>query len=154
MLPPSSPSRQRLAASGFTLIEMLVVLLVLSVLAGLVGPMVFRNVGDAKQQGARAQIELLGLALDAYRLDNGVYPTTEQGLAALWQAPTAAPVPTRWRGPYTRKLIPLDPWDRPYGYRAPGERMPESYDLLSYGRDGTPGGEDENADVVSWEGGR
>jgi general secretion pathway protein G len=133
---------------------MLVVLLVISVLAGLVGPMVFRNVGDAKQQGARAQIELLGLALDAYRLDNGQYPTTEQGLAALWQAATVAPLPSRWRGPYTRKAIPLDPWDRPYVYRAPGEQMPGGYDLMSYGRDGAPGGDDEDADITSWEGGR
>ena len=148
----SRPRSPRIA--GFTLIEMLVVLLVISVLAGLVGPMVFRNVGDAKHQGARAQIELLGLALDAYRLDNGRYPTTEQALAALWQAPTVAPLPSRWRGPYTRKGIPLDPWDRPYVYRAPGEQMPESYDLLSYGRDGTAGGTGEDADILSWESGR
>lgn len=152
MLRPSSPDARR--AVGFTLIEMLVVLLVISVLAGLVGPMVFRNVGDAKQQGARAQIELLGLALDAYRLDNGRYPTTEQGLAALWQAPAVPPLAGRWRGPYTRKGIPLDPWDRPYVYRAPGEQMPESYDLLSYGRDGTAGGTGEDADILSWESGR
>jgi general secretion pathway protein G len=130
---------------------MLVVLLVISVLAGLVGPMVFRNVGDAKSQAARAQIELLGLALDAYRLDNGQYPTTEQGLAALWREPTAPPVPTRWRGPYTRKAIPPDSWDRPYVYRSPGTEMPTSYDLLSLGKDGQPDGEGEDADLKSWE---
>jgi general secretion pathway protein G len=130
---------------------MLVVLLVISVLAGLVGPMVFRNVGDAKSQAARAQIELLGLALDAYRLDNGQYPTTEQGLAALWREPTAPPVPTRWRGPYTRKEIPADPWDRAYVYRSPGTEMPTGYDLLSLGRDGQPEGEGEDADIKSWE---
>jgi general secretion pathway protein G len=135
---------------GFTLIEMLVVLLVISVLAALVGPMVFRNVGDAKQQAARAQIELLGLALDGYRLDNGDYPTTEQGLAALWEAPTTGPAPLRWRGPYTRKAIPLDPWGRPYVYRCPAVEAPAGYDLLTYGRDGQPGGEDENADATSW----
>ena len=138
-------------SAGFTLIEMLVVLLVISVLAGLVGPMVFRNVGDAKSQAARAQIELLGLALDAYRLDNGQYPTSEQGLAALWREPTAPPVPTRWRGPYTRKAIPLDSWDRPYGYRSPGTEMPTSYDLLSLGKDGQLDGEGEDADIKSWE---
>jgi len=138
-------------SAGFTLIEMLVVLLVISVLAGLVGPMVFRNVGDAKSQAARAQIELLGLALDAYRLDNGQYPTTEQGLAALWREPTAPPVPSRWRGPYTRKEIPMDPWDRPYAYRSPGTEMPTGYDLLSLGRDGQPEGDDEDADIKSWE---
>jgi general secretion pathway protein G len=138
-------------SAAFTLIEMLVVILVISVLAGLVGPMVFRNVGDAKSQAARAQIELLGLALDAYRLDNGDYPTTEQGLAALWREPTVAPVPSRWRGPYTRKTIPLDPWDRAYVYRAPGTEMPTGYDLVSFGRDGQPGGEGEDADVLSWE---
>jgi general secretion pathway protein G len=130
---------------------MLVVILVISILAGLVGPMVFRNVGDAKTQAARAQIELLGLALDAYRLDNGQYPTTEQGLAALWREPTTAPMPTRWRGPYSRKEIPADPWDRPYVYRSPGTDMPTSYDLVSLGKDGQPAGEDEDADVKSWE---
>jgi general secretion pathway protein G len=129
---------------------MLVVLLVISVLAALVGPMVFRNVGDAKQQAARAQIELLGLALDAYRLDNGEYPTTEQGLAALWQAPSTGPSPPRWRGPYTRKEIPLDPWGRAYVYRFPPVEAPVGYDLLTYGRDGQSGGEDENADATSW----
>jgi general secretion pathway protein G len=136
---------------GFTLIEMLVVVLVIAILAGLVGPMVFRNVGDAKTQATRAQIELLGLALDAYRLDNGMYPTSEQGLSALWREPTALPLPTRWRGPYTRKEIPLDPWDRPYVYRAPGTEMPTGYDLLSLGRDGQPEGEGEDADIKSWE---
>jgi general secretion pathway protein G len=135
---------------GFTLIEMLVVLLVISVLAALVGPMVFRHVGDAKQEAARAQIELLGLALDAYRLDNGDYPTTEQGLAALWEQPTAGPTPLRWRGPYTRKAIPLDPCGRPYVYHCPAVEARTGYDLVSYGKDGQPGGEDEDADVTSW----
>jgi len=129
---------------------MLVVLLVISVLAALVGPMVFRNVGDAKQQAARAQIELFGLALDAYRLDTGDYPTTEQGLAVLWEAPTTGPVPAGWRGPYTRKAIPLDPWGRAYVYRFPAVEARAGYDLVSYGKDGQPGGEDENADVTSW----
>ncbi len=137
---------------GFTLIEMIVVIVVIAVLAGLVGPMVFGNVADAKVQGARTQIELFGLALDAYRLDNDRYPTTEQGLAALRTAPVADPTPRRWRGPYLRKEVPLDPWGRAYVYVAPGAANPRSYDLYSLGRDGHPGGEDEDADLTSWGG--
>lgn len=137
---------------GFTLIEMIVVIVVIAVLAGLVGPMVFGNVADAKIQGARTQIELFGLALDSYRLDNDRYPTTEQGLAALRTTPTAAPAPRRWRGPYLRKDVPLDPWGRGYVYREPGTANPTSYDLYSLGRDGQPGGEGEDADLTSWGG--
>lgn len=150
---PQRECRMLLRATGFTLIEMIVVIVVISVLAGLVGPMVFRNVSDAKQGAARAQIELLGLALDAYRLDNGMYPTTEQGLDALWKEPQVPPSP-RWRGQYTRKAIPLDPWGRAYIYVAPGRNVPGGYDLLSYGRDGRPGGEEEDTDVASWDSGR
>ncbi len=138
--------------SGFTLIELIVVIVVIAVLAGLVGPMVLGNVGDAKVQAARAQIELFGLALDAYRLDNDEYPSTEQGLAALRVQPITEPLPRRWRGPYLRKDVPLDPWGRPYVYVAPGQVNPSSYDLLSYGRDGQSGGEGENADLTSWGG--
>lgn len=125
-------------------------LVVISVLAGLVAPAVFRNVGDAKAQAARAQIELLGLALDSYRLDNGDYPTSEQGLGALWNAPTAQPLPVRWRGPYTRKVVPNDPWGRAFVYRAPGDSSRVGYDLLTYGRDGKAGGAGEDEDVKSW----
>jgi general secretion pathway protein G len=145
-----STVRRTVRGEGFTLIEMLVVLLVISVLAALVGPMVFRNVGDAKQQAARAQIELFGLALDAYRLDTGDYPTTDQGLAALWELPTTGPAPLGWRGPYTRKAIPLDSWGRAYVYRCPPLEARTGYDLLTYGKDGQPGGEGEDADVTSW----
>jgi len=137
---------------GFTLIELIVVMVVIAVLAGLVGPMVLGNVSDAKVQGAHAQIELFGLALDAYRLDNDAYPTTEQGLAALRTAPALEPLPRRWRGPYLRKEVPLDPWGRPYLYRSPGTANPTSYDLYSLGRDGRPGGTEEDADVTSWGG--
>lgn len=136
--------------SGFTLIEILVVITVIAILAGLVGPMVFRNVGDAKVSAARAQIELFALALDQYRLDNDVYPTTSQGLTALRERPTSDPEPRNWRGPYLRKVTPLDPWGRPYAYKAPGDVNPESYDLLSLGRDGQPGGTGEDADLTSW----
>jgi general secretion pathway protein G len=135
---------------GFTLIEILVVITVIAVLAGLVSPMVFRHVGDAKSTAARAQIELLSLALDAYRLDNDRYPTSSQGLAALLVLPTGDPVPRRWRGPYLRKGLPMDPWGRPYLYESPGQANPESYDLKSYGRDGQPGGAEEDADITSW----
>jgi general secretion pathway protein G len=134
------------------LIEMIVVIVVIAVLASLVGPMVFGNVADAKVQGTRAQIEMFGLALDGYRLDNDRYPTSEQGLAALRAAPTADPAPRRWRGPYLRKEVPLDPWGRPFVYRAPGTINPTSYDLYSLGRDGQPGGNDEDADLTSWGG--
>ena len=136
---------------GFTLIEILVVIVVLGVLAGLVAPNVFRHVFTAKDAAARSQIEMLGAALDAYRLDNGRYPTTEQGLAALWREPTIEPRPANWRGPYLRKDVPLDPWNHPYVFRSPGEANPWSYDLLSYGEDGQPGGEGDAGDITSWQ---
>jgi len=136
---------------GFTLIELLVVIVVLGVLATLVAPNVFRHVGTAKEATARAQIEMLGAALDAYRLDTGRYPATEQGLAALWQQPTVEPRPINWRGPYLRKPVPTDPWGAAYVYRAPGTQSGAGYDLLSMGADGKPGGTGEDADVVSWK---
>ena len=132
---------------GFTLIELLVVIVVISLLAGLVGPLVFRNVGDAKVSAAKAQIELFSLALDQYRLDNDYYPATAQGLEALRAAPTGEPAARNWRGPYLRKAVPLDPWAHAYVYTCPGLRNPTSFDLLSYGRDGRPGGTGEDADV-------
>jgi general secretion pathway protein G len=137
--------------AGFTLIEMLVVVLMIGMLAALVAPSVFRNVGASKQAAARSQIELLGAALDSYRLDNDHYPTTEQGLEALRREPLSEPRPRNWRGPYVRKELPVDPWGRPYIYRSPGEANPWSYDLLSLGRDGREGGEDEDADILSWQ---
>jgi general secretion pathway protein G len=139
---------------GFTLIEMLVVITVIAILASLVGPMVFRNVGDAKISAARSQIELFALALDQYRLDNDFYPTTAQALAALRDRPTGDDAPRNWRGPYLRKSIPLDPWGRAYSYKSPGAVNPDSYDLLSFGRDGQPGGTGEDADITSWESAR
>lgn len=136
---------------GLTLLEVLVVIVVLAVLASLVAPNVFRHVGAAKETTARTQIEMLGAALDAYRLDNGRYPTTEQGLAALWQAPVIEPRAGNWRGPYLRKAVPADPWGAPYAYRAPGTQSGTGYDLLSLGADGKPGGEGEAADITSWK---
>lgn len=136
---------------GFTLIEILVVIAVISLLASLVAPNVFRHVGTAKDASARSQIEMLGAALDAYRLDNGRYPTTAQGLEALWEEPVVEPRPSNWRGPYLRKAVPLDPWGQAYVYANPGEMNPTGYDLISYGADGAAGGEGEDADINNWE---
>jgi len=133
--------------SGFTLLELVVVIIVLGLLAGIVAPQIINRLSEAKSTTARTQIEALSVALDGYRLDNGNYPTTEQGLAALRERPTRAPAPTNWRGPYLRKAVPLDPWGRPYLYRAPGEKNPTAFDLESLGRDGKVGGEGEDADV-------
>jgi general secretion pathway protein G len=112
---------------------------------------VFSHVSSAKEAAAASQIELLGAALDAYRLDNDAYPSGQQGLEALRREPLSDPRPRNWRGPYLRKEVPLDPWGRAYVYRSPGVANPWGYDLLSFGRDGVEGGEDEDADIKSWE---
>ena len=140
----------RTRRSGFTLIEILVVIVVIAILATLVAPNIFQHVGAAKDATAKSQIEMLSAALDAYRLDNGAYPTTQQGLDALWTIPTTDP-PSNWRGPYLRKPVPPDPWGRAYLYTFPGVENPRGFDLLTYGLDGQPGGEGENADIVSWK---
>ena len=138
--------------SGFTLIEILVVLAIIATLAALVGPSVFRNVGDSRAQAAKSQLELFALALEQYRLDNHVYPSSDQGLAALRTMPVSGDPPPNWRGPYLRRVVPNDPWGRAYEYLAPGRENPETYDLFSLGRDGRVGGEGEDADVTSWGG--
>jgi general secretion pathway protein G len=130
--------------AGFTLLELLVVVAIIGLLVGFVAPRYFGQIGKSEVTAARAQIDALEKALDQYRLDTGHYPSTEQGLAALWQRPQNEP---KWNGPYLRKTVPLDPWGRPYQYRAPGEKG--DFDLLSYGKDGTPGGSGENVDLTN-----
>jgi general secretion pathway protein G len=132
---------------GFTLIELLVVIIILGLLAGLVGPRLFGRVGQSKQAAAKAQIELLGAALDQYRLDIGSYPTSQLGLDALVKNPN---VPN-WNGPYLKKpAVPGDPWGHAYRYKCcPGDHG--EYDIWSEGADGAPGGDGENADVSSWQ---
>jgi general secretion pathway protein G len=141
--------RSRIRA-GFTLIEILVVIVVIAILATLVAPNIFQHVGAAKSATAKSQIEMLSAALDAYRLDNGTYPNTQQGLEALWTLPTVDP-PANWRGPYLRKPVPADPWGKPYAYVFPGQQSTRGFDLLTFGSDGQPGGEGEAADIVSWK---
>jgi general secretion pathway protein G len=140
----STPARQN--ERGFTLVEILVVIIIIGLLAALVGPRLFGKVGMAKLKTAKAQIELFGTALDALRLDVGRYPTTEEGLKALREKPSAM---DQWKGPYLPKEIPVDPWGKPYIYKSPGDNG--DYDLISYGLDGAPGGEGENEDVVNWK---
>ena len=138
--------RYLLDRKGFTLIELLVVMVILAMLAAIVGPRLFKNVGKGKQSTAKTQIEMLGQALDSYRLDTGHYPTTSEGLTALMTNSGA----TGWDGPYLKKeTVPNDPWLKPYQYQSPGTHG--DYDLFSYGADGAPGGEGENKDVNSWE---
>ena len=131
---------------GFTLVEILVVIIIIGLLAALVGPRLFGQVGRARLKAAKAQIELFGTALDAMRLDVGRYPTSEEGLKALREKPSGM---ENWKGPYLPKEIPVDPWGKAYLYKSPGEHG--DYDLISYGLDGAPGGEGENEDVVSWK---
>lgn len=131
---------------GFTLLELLVVLVVLGLLAGIVGPKYFNQLGKSEAKVARAQVESLVKALDLYRLEIGHYPSTEQGLQVLVSAPGDIP---QWDGPYLQRGVPQDPWGRAYVYRSPGENG--DYDLLSLGKDGQPGGEGENAEVTSWQ---
>jgi general secretion pathway protein G len=137
------PSR---LARGFTLLELLVVMVIIGLLVGYVAPMYFKQVGKSEVKVTRAQIEAFGKALDQYRLDSGHYPTTEQGLQALITKPADE---TRWDGPYLKKGVPLDPWGSAYIYKRPGTKG--EYDIISLGKDGAPGGTGEDADIGSWE---
>jgi len=140
-----SPKEARVArapAAGFTLLELLVVVVIIGLLAGFVAPRYFGQVGKSEVNVAKAQIDALGTALDQYRLDTGNYPTNELGLKALVERPASEP---KWAGPYLRKSVPLDPWGKPYLYKMPGEKG--DFDLVSYGKDGQPGGSGEAADI-------
>ena len=132
-------------ATGFTLLELLVVMVIIGLLAGLVAPRYFAQVGKSNTKVARAQINALEQALDQFRLDVGRYPSSEEGLDALNRAPANL---DGWSGPYLKKGIPLDPWGKPYLYQQPGTNS--EMDLYSYGKDGRPGGTGEGADVVNW----
>ncbi len=131
--------------AGFTLLELLVVMVIIGLLAGYVGPKYFSQIGKSEIKATRAQIDALGKAIDQYRLDVGHYPSTEEGLAALMSRPANEP---KWDGPYLSKKVPMDPWGNPYIYKYPGEHG--DYDLISNGKDGQPGGEGEAADIPNW----
>lgn len=128
---------------GFTLLELLVVVAIIGLLVAYVGPRYAAQIGKSEITAARAQMEALAKALDTYRLDTGHYPSAVQGLAALRERPAGE---AKWNGPYLQKDVPADPWGRPYVYRAPGRKG--DYELVSYGRDGAPGGTGDNADIV------
>lgn len=142
----AGPAQRAAAATrGFTLLELLVVIVIIGLLAGLVAPKYFDQVGKSNSKIAKAQIDALEKALDQYRLDVGSYPSSEQGLTALYNKPSNL---ERWQGPYLKKPAPPDPWGRSYLYKAPGDYG--DYDLFSHGADGQPGGSGEAADVTSW----
>jgi general secretion pathway protein G len=136
---------------GFTLIELLVVILILGLLAGIVGPRLFGHADKAKVTQARVQIENLSSALKMYKIDNGKFPTTEQGLNALVNQPQSGVIPKNWKkgGYLAKKVVPRDPWDNEYIYLSPGAH--DDFDISSYGADGTAGGEDYDRDINSWE---
>jgi general secretion pathway protein G len=133
-------------SKGFTLLELLVVMVIIGLLVGYVGPMYFKQVGKSEIKITRAQIDSFGKALEQYRLDTGRYPTTEQGLKALTIKPSDE---LRWDGPYLKKDVPLDPWGSAYIYKKPGTNG--EYDIVSLGKDKAPGGTGEDADINSWE---
>lgn len=131
---------------GFTLLELLVVMVIIGLLAGYVGPKYFAQIGKSEVKTARAQMDALSKALDQYRLDVGHYPNTEEGLAALNTMPNNV---GKWQGPYLKKSVPNDPWDKPYQYQMPGAYS--EFDLWSFGSDGASGGQGTAADILNWE---
>jgi general secretion pathway protein G len=137
--------------SGFTILEILAVLLLLAALYAIVGTAVGQQIENGRRNTTKVQIGIFKNLLKSYKIDNGVYPTTEQGLDALVRKPTSQPEPQNWNGPYSDDEIPKDPWGNAYIYRCPGTHNPDSYDLYSYGSDGKEGGEDKNAaDITNW----
>lgn len=138
---------KRRGEAGVTLIEMLVVVVIIGLFVAIVGPRLFTNVDKAKRTAAHTQIKSYQTALGSYKLDVGTFPTTEQGLQALRTAPEGV---ANWQGPYVQQDITPDPWGHPYLYKFPGEHGDEP-DLISYGADGQPGGDGNNADIVSWK---
>lgn len=138
-------SRRTRRPAGFTLIEVLVVVLIIGILAAIVGPRVIGKTADARRTRVMADLRSIETALDLYKLDNGAYPSTEQGLEALVEKPTVGNVPPNWKDGGYLSRVPADPWGRPYAYAIPGTRG--EYDLFSLGADGQPGGEGENADI-------
>lgn len=136
---------------GFTLIELMVVIVILGILAGLIVPRIMGRPEEARRVKARVQIESIETALKLYKLDNGIYPSTEQGLEALVEPPSVGKLPRKWRdGGYLEKgRVPQDPWGNDYVYLSPG--LHGDFDLMSYGPDGEPGGEGEDADINNWE---
>lgn len=133
--------------SGFTLLELLVVIVIIGLLAAFVAPKYFGQISKSKTQVARAQIEAFEKAIDQFRVDVGHFPTTEQGLNSLYSQPTNEPL---WRGPYIKKSIPLDPWNKAYIFKSPGTNG-RDYEIMSHGKDGKEGGEDEDADVSNFQ---
>ena len=136
---------------GFTLIEILIMVVIIGFLTATISPELFNRVSQAKQTTTRNQLDILKLALDNYWLDNGHYPTTEQGLQALVEEPTIPPLPINWRGPYLeKKTVPVDSWGTQYQYLNPGVQNTHRYDLWSWGADYKEGGSGENSDITNW----
>lgn len=148
--PVGARERPMSDSGGFTLLELLVVMLIIGLLASYVAPRFFDQIGKSEVKSARAQLDAFDKALGTYRIDIGRYPSTEQGLKALVERPADEP---RWSGPYLSKALPRDPWGHAYQYRQPGEQG-RDYELVTYGKDGQRGGEGENADIGVWDTGR